>query len=467
LTRAGALKALAPLLVWLALFVAPAPHGLSASAWHYFAIFAAVIAGLVLEPLPPGAVGLIGLTVAGLSGYVDADGAKSLRWMLSGFSEGTVWLVVGAFVFSAGARKSGLGQRLALWLVRLLGGHTLGLGYAIVLADAVLAPATPSNTARSGGILYPILANIPRLYGSEPGPTAARIGTYVMWTAFAATAVTSSMFVTALAPNAAALGIVTKTLGVEIGWWAWLRGFAPLGVLLLVLVPLLSWVMCRPEVKRSPEIAAWASKELAALGPMKRPERIMAALLVLAMSLWIAAPLPATTVVFAIVCLMLLSRVIEFADIAGDRATWEVFLYFTSLLTLASGLGDVGFIKWVATEYARPLAGLPPTAALVLLAALFFWIHYFFSSLTAHAAAVLPVVLAAGSGIVGLPQRTLAMLCVYSLGLMGVLSPYATGPAPIYFGSGYIGRDTFWKLGLVFGLVYFVGLVTVLLPWLS
>src|SRR5215471_19695156 len=180
-------KLIAPLVVWLAIYLWPVPAGLNANQWHYFAVFAAVIAGLILESMPVGAVGLIGLTVAAVLGYVEPDPNKSLRWALSGFSESTVWLIVGAFVFSIGYRKSGLGRRIALLLVRALGRNTLGLGYAVMLADTVLAPATPSNTARSGGAIYPIVSNIPKIYGSEPGPTAGKIGTYVMWTAFATT----------------------------------------------------------------------------------------------------------------------------------------------------------------------------------------------------------------------------------------------------------------------------------------
>ena len=80
---------------------------------------------------------------------------------------------------------------------------------------------------------------------------------------------------------------------------------------------------------------------------------------------------------------------------------------------------------------------------------------------------MLPVVLAVGSGIPGLPVTTLAMLCMYSLGLMGVISPYATGPAPMYFGSGYIGKGQFWGFGLIFGLLYFAGLLLIVLPWLQ
>jgi citrate:succinate antiporter/L-tartrate/succinate antiporter len=413
-------------------------------------------------------------------GYVDSDPNKSLRWALSGFSDGTVWLIVGAFVFAIGYRKSGLGKRMALLLVRGLGRRTLGLGYAVAFADLILAPATPSNTARSGGTIYPIASNIPKIFGSEPGPTAGKIGTYVMWTAFAATAVTSSLFITALAPNAAALSIAKKTVGVDVSWSQWFVGIAPLGLLLILVVPLLSYVVCRPEVKQSPEVTHWASTELATMGPMSRNEWIMAALVVVAMFLWITGSNPdiklplvganyinATMVVLVVISLMLVTGVIDLADIVTEKSAWEVFFYFTSLLTLASGLNEIGFIKWLADGVAKPLASMSPTMAMILLVTLFFWIHYFFSSITSHTAAVLPVVLAVGTSMPGMSVPTLTLLCVYSLGLMGVISPYATGPAPIYFSSGYIGRGDFWKFGLIFGVVYFAGLLLIVLPWLE
>ncbi len=473
-------RKIVPLLVWLAIYLIPEPAGLKPNQWHYFAIFAAVITALVLESMPVGAVGLIGLTIAALSGYVETDSTKALKWALSGFSDATVWLIVGAFVFAIGYRNTGLGRRIALVLVRALGRRTLGLGYAVALADMALAPATPSNTARSGGTIYPIISNIPRLYGSDPGPTAGKIGTYVVWTAFASTAVTSSLFLTGLAPNVAALAIAKKTANVDVSWSQWFLGFAPLGLLLIALVPLVAYVVCRPEIKESPKISEWAAEELRTMGPLTRKEWTMTALVVLAMFLWITGSNPSiklpvlgsnfinpTMVVFVVISLLLVTGVVGFGEITAEKAAWEVLFYFTSLLTLAAGLNDIGFIKWIATGFAKPLAGMSPTLALILLLTLFFWIHYFFSSLTAHTAAVLPVVLAVGMGMPNISMPTLTLLCMYSLGLMGVISPYATGPAPIYFGSGYIGKGDFWKFGLIFGLVYFAGLVVIVLPWLQ
>jgi len=141
-------------------------------------------------------------------------------------------------------------------------------------------------------------------------------------------------------------------------------------------------------------------------------------------------------------------------------------VWFATLVTLADGLNRVGFVEWFARKAAAPLAGLPPTAVMVLLVVLFFVIHYFFASLTAHATATLPVILAAGAAVPGLELRTFALLLCYSLGIMGILTPYATGPSPVYYGSGYVPRKDFWRLGLIFGLIYLGALLAVGVPWL-
>ncbi len=476
-------KVAIPLLVWLALVLFSVffgvPKGLTQSAWWYFALFAAVIVGLILEPIPAAAIGLIGVAFAAAMRYVNADITQSINWALSGFADSTVWLIFGAFVFSMGYNKTGLGRRIALMLVRWLGGRTLGLGYAITLADLVLSPGTPSNTARSGGTIFPVIRNIPGLYGSEPGPTARKIGSYIMWTAFAATCVTSSMFITALAPNAAALTIVKTTAKLDINWLQWFIGFIPVGVVLLLLVPLITYVVYPPEIKASKEIPVWAGQELDKMGKVTRPELIMVGLVVLAIFLWITGSnvlfaLPylgtnfinATTVVLIGIALMLITNVVTWDEILSNKGAWNVLVWFATLVTLANGLNMVGFIKWIADLASAPLKGLDPIMAMALLVALFFFIHYFFASLSAHTAAVLPVVLAVGVKIAGIPVMPFALLLVYSLGLMGVLTPYATGPAPVYYGSGYISRADFWKLGLIFGIIFTAALLVIGLPWL-
>ena len=248
-----------PLVVAIVVALIPAPAGLPQYAWYYFAIFVGVIVGLMFEPLPGGAIGLIGVTlVTVLSEYVFFSPEQlaktgfnparaSLSWALSGFSNTTVWLIFGAFMFALGYDKTGLGRRIALMLVKAMGRKTLTLGYAVMIADTLLAPFTPSNTARSGGTIYPVIRNLPPLYDSKPNdPSMRRIGSYLMWVAIAATCVTSSMFLTALAPNLLAVELVRKIAQIEIAWCDWFMYFAPVGILLLVLVPLLVYWIYPP-----------------------------------------------------------------------------------------------------------------------------------------------------------------------------------------------------------------------------
>src|SRR5512134_3098538 len=272
-------KAIAPVAVAIVIALIPAPAGLPQHAWYFFAIFVGVIVGLMFEPLPGGAIGLIGVAVVTvLSEYVffspeqlakpGFNSARaSLSWALSGFSNTTVWLIFGAFMFALGYEKTGLGKRIALLLVRAMGRKTLTLGYAVTIADTLLAPFTPSNTARSGGTIYPVIRNLPPLYDSKPNdPSMRRVGSYLMWTAIAATCVTSSMFLTALAPNLLALEIAQKTANVEISWMQWFLAFAPVGILRLFAVPLIGYFLYPPEVKRGDEVPNWAADQLRQMG---------------------------------------------------------------------------------------------------------------------------------------------------------------------------------------------------------
>ncbi len=466
--RANWLRAVIPLAVWAGVFLSPAPAGLSETAWLYFAIFAGVIAALILEPIPGAAAGFVGVTAAAVTGHVYPEPAASVKWALSGFSNSTVWLIFGAFMLSMGYQKTGLGRRIALAMVRLMGGSTLGLGYGIACTDLLLAPGTPSNSARSAGVIYPVIAGIPSLYQSEPGPTARRIGAYVMWTAFAATGVTSSLFLTAMAPNLLAVALVNQTLGIDIDWSMWFLGILPAGALLFVLAPVLGYILYPPEIKRSPEVPRWAASELAALGPMPWRQKAMAGLVLLALVLWIfgSSFVNATTVVLIVISLMILLGVVSWDDALGNRNAWNVLVWFATLVALADGLGRVGFVDWAARSVAGRLIHLPPILIVGALVAFYFLVHYLFASLTAHTVAVLPVVLAVGQSVPNLDVETMALLLCYSLGLMGVITPYATGPAPVYYGSGYISRTDFWRLGFVFGMVYLGVLLAAGLPYL-
>jgi len=473
---------LLPAFVALLLLVTPVPNGLSPHAWHFFAIFAAVIVGLIFEPLPGAVIGLTGIVVVALfnqwllfSPEQLADPSfktanQAFKWAVSGFSNSTVWLIFGAFMFAAGYDKTNLGRRLALILVKFLGRRSLTLGYAITFADLLLAPFTPSNTARSGGTIYPIIANLPPLYGSKPNdPSARKIGSYLMWVAITAACITSSMFLSALAPNLLALALVKSVVGIDITWGKWFLAFLPVGVLLIVTMPLLAYWLYPPEVKVNEQVPQWAASELKKLGRMSRNEILLLCFVCCALIMWIfaAAWIEPAMAALLVVVLMLWTGVLSWNDITSNKPAWNTFAWFATLVALADGLARVGFIRWLGQEAGLLLTGISPTVATVMLFLAFYLLHYLFASSTAHTTALLPAILTIGAAIPGIDMPIFCLLLVTSLGIMGIITPYGTGPSPIYYGSGYLPTKDYWRLGSIFGLIFLLALLFIGYPWMK
>jgi L-tartrate/succinate antiporter len=458
-----------PIAVWVILLAIPAPQGLAPSSWYYFAMFAAVIVGLILEPVPGSIIGLLGVSVAAAFQLVGANPSDSVKWALSGFSNSTVWLIFVAYMFGLGYEKTGLGRRIALNLVRFLGKKTIGLGYAVALSDLCLGPFMPSNTARSGGTIYPIIKNIPEIFGSFPGETARKMGAYLMWTGLATCAVTSTLFLTANAPNLLGLELVSKTMKITISWREWFLGILPLGALLFLAVPLITYVLYPPEIKTCKEAGTWAVEELAKMGEVTRKEILMMSLAFIALLLWIFAGawIDATMVAIAVLVVMILTRVITWDDLLGYRQAWNMLIWFGTLVALADGLKIVGFLKWFAAATSGLMHGLPIMWVVILMVAVYYLVHYMFASLTAHATALLPVFLAAVVAIPDMPLKMVAMLLCYTSGISCLLTPYASGPSAIYYGSGYIDRKDFWRLGATFGGIFLVFFLLLGVPYLK
>jgi L-tartrate/succinate antiporter len=294
------------------------------------------------------------------------------------------------------------------------------------------------------------------------------MGSYLMWVAIAATCVTSSMFLTALAPNLLAAELVRKVAKIELAWIDWFVAFAPVGILLLATVPLLVYWIYPPEVKEGAEVPAWAAKELEKMGPLSQREILLGILVVIALALWIfgGSVMEATTAALVVISLMLILKVVTWDDITANKAAWNTLAWFATLVALADGLTRVGFVKWFADTMGAQLGGFSPTIAVAALLLINFFGHYLFASITAHVTAMIPVLLAVGSTIPGVNMTTLALGLCLQLGIMGILTPFATGPSPVYYGSGYLPAADYWRLGAIFGVIFFLAFLVIGVPWM-
>lgn len=442
-------RSLVVLVIGAAIWFTPVPAGLKPEAWKLMAIFVSTILGFILQPLPIGSLAFISVTFTALSGVLKPAEA------LSGFSNGTIWLIVSAFLFAKGFIKTGLGRRIAYVLIRALGDSTLKLGYTIVLSDLIISPATPSNTARAGGILFPIVKSLSTAFGSEPGSTARRVGAYLMQTAYQGNTITSAMFMTAMAGNPLIASLAANTLKINISWGLWATAALVPGLLSIIVVPYLLYKFYPPEVKKTPEAKALAAKELELMGAMSRGEKIVAAVFVGALVLWSTSQytkLDATVVAMLAVTVMMITKVLEWKDVLTETGAWDTLIWMGALIGLADYLSKLGFIPWFAKLVSASMVGVPWMQAFVILLVIYMYAHYGFASLVAHITAMYAA-FAAVAVAAGAPAFLVALALAYMSNLCMSLTHYAAGPAPIYFGAGYVDQGTWWKIGFLVSVV--------------
>lgn len=446
-----------PISLGIIVWFLPPPSGVSIQAWHLLAIFLGMIVAFVIKPIPQGAVAIVALVLVVLSGTL------TIQEGLSGFSNTTSWLTTSSFVIARAVIKTGLAARIAYTFMGMLGKNTLFLSYGLVATDLVLSPAMPSGNARAAGVIFPLVKSLASAYKSESyDGTERRIGSYLMTIGYQATQVSTAMFLTAMVANPL-MAQLAGEVGVNLDWGTWALAAIVPGILSLIVMPLIIYYFYPPEIKLTPEAPRLAKRELQAMGKVKFQEWLMIATILLLLFLWcfgnsIAQISSATTALLG-VALLLLMGVLSWNDVIEDSKTWNIFIWFSTLLMMATFLDSLGFIPWLSAELGNVVNNLTWQWAFLFLGVAYFYANYFFASKAARAGAMYPAFLGVAVSV-GTPPMYAALSLAFLVNLSGCLSHYATAEAPIYYSAGYIDAGTWCKLGMILSIAYlFIWLV--------
>ena len=435
----------------LAIFFAPVP-GFTPQQMHLLAIFAGTIIALVAQPVPMGVSVILAMTLLVLTQTLKADK------VLAGFGNLTLWLIFSAFLFARAVTATGFGLRIAYAFISAFGRSTLSLGYCIAASDVVLAPFVPSDTARGGGVIFPITRSVAQAFHSEPGPSARLLGSYLMLVGFHATYTASAMFLTGMVANPIIAEFAKKIAHVDLTWMTWAIGSSVPGFLSLLLVPYLLFKLDKPEITDTTPARTLARAELARMGPLSRAERLLMFVMVAVMAGWISSPwhsVPNTFVALSGLSALLLLRVITWDDLLSERKAWDALIWFAPLLMMADQLGQLGVIKILSDSVFSHMQGWPWMLALAVLVIAYVYVHYGFASMTAHTTALYPGFLATALAA-GAPPMLAALPLAYFSNLNAGITHYGTGSAPVYFGAGYVTQATWWKFGFLISVVNLV-----------
>lgn len=437
------------LIIW---FIQP-PESVSPQAWQLLAIFTGTIVGVVGKALPIG-----GMTILALTALITTH-TLSIKESLSGFSHPVVWLVVAAFLLARSFIKTGLGSRLAYLFIALVGKKTLGLGYGVAFTELALAPAIPSNTARAGGIIFPIVRALAVSFGSTPEKHSQRlIGSFLILTAYYCNLITGAMFLTGMAANPIMVSMAAEK-GIHISWGLWaLAGLVP-GIISLLLIPYLVYKLYPPEIKESPEAKKLAMSHLAEMGKMSIQEWITLVVFFLLALLWMGGDhllgFDSTTVALIGVSILIVTGVLTWNDIKKEHEAWDALIWFSILVMMATNLNQMGVINAFTQFVQSYLHGYSWTIAFPALIVLYFYSHYAFAGNTAQVTSMFPAFFSIGLAL-GAPPYFLFFALASSSNLFACLTHYGTGCAPILFGSEYVNLKTWWKMGALMSVIFLI-----------
>jgi divalent anion:Na+ symporter, DASS family len=440
------------ILVAVVLLLLPAPAGLSPVAWQLFAVYLAAILGLVLRPFDEAVILLGVIAAAGLA-------FGNMGALLSGYASSVAWLVFSAFMIGAAFSATGLGRRIAFLLISKFGRTTLRLAYVAAVTDLVISPATPSNTARTGGIVYPIFQSIAVALDSKPGPTARRIGAYLTLTLYYISFTTGYTFLTAMAPNVLILSFAKSIMKVQVDWMLWATAAIVPGLVTLFLIPWVVYKIYPPEIKKI-DNETLGKKGLAELGPISRREITLAVLFVLAILGWALGSvlkIDATAVAVGFVAACLLTGVMTWDNVIAYKGAWSTFIWYGGIIGFADALSKANFFVWLTKLIAANVdfTGIPPLAVLAALVLFCLAIRYLFASQAAYVAAMMPVLFSIAL-VAKVPLLPATFLIAFAAGYGGMLTHYGGALSPVLFGMGYIDQGTWWRKGAIMALISFV-----------
>jgi divalent anion:Na+ symporter, DASS family len=459
MSRGRGLLGLSLLFVAIA-YVIPHPAGVTPQGWRQAAIFATMIAGMVTEPLPASALVLLGLTAMVANG-------TPLREALGGYAEPSVWLVVTAMLVARALLASGLARRIALLFVRAFGRSSLGISYALLLTDVTLAAGVPSITARSAGMILPVPISIAELMESRPGPTAQRLGTFLIAAMYQGSTVACAMFLTGQASNILGANLALKLVNVRVMWTDWLVAAIVPGLVSCAVVPWIVYRVLTPGIRRTPEAAAFAARELAKMGRVSSDQRITLGVFLGLGLFWVTSSWHGLEVAFVALvglAVLLVTGTLKWGDCLAEKATWDIFVWYGGLLRMGELLNATGVTTAFAASVGSLFVGIPWLFVLIATLVIYFYTHYLFASITTHVLAMFPpfVMLLVGLGV---PPKlaVFSLLCLANL--PAGLTHFGTTTGPILFGLGYVSLRDWWRVGFLVSLANLAIWLTVGFGW--
>ena len=316
--------------VWV--FFLPPPAGLPVTVMHAAALLILTMGLWATGVLPESLTALIFFALAVLLEISKPE------VVFSGFTSGTLWLVLGGLVIAEAVRTTGLGERIARVALGTRTWSYPQLVSAAVLVAVALAFLMPATVGRIL-LLVPILSAVAERHGLPPG---SRGYTGVLFATIVASFQCGTAIMPANAPNLVLAGAAETLYGVHLIYAEYLWAQFPVmgvikGALIVILV---CWVF---------PAKTQGNVEAAEIRPMSAKEKRLTIILLVSLGLWVTDFLhgirPGWIALAAAIIAMLPRIGAVPVTLFQERIKFGSFFYIAAVLGLGAVMLDSGFSK--------------------------------------------------------------------------------------------------------------------------
>lgn len=436
--------------------LAPTPDGLTEEGQRALAVMALAVVLWATEALPIAVTGMVGVVLLVLVDAVPDVGAA-----LFGFSQPVAYFMIGILTLGLGVQRSGLAQRLAVYLIRLAGGSPRALYVQMLFSFAALTFALPSASTR-GAIMVHVYEQVMTHWQV---PQDAPLHKAIMMGMGALNRLASTALLAGGVTPIVASALIGDLTGDQFSWTRWFVLMALPFYSVLVVGGAVVYFAYRSGF-RLENVVDMSSM---ATGPMRLPE-VKAAFIALGTALlWFTdfahgmAPTVPALIAMAVILLPGFG-LLTWQDLERDLG-WSNFFVIATSLSLANAIIASGAAAWFADTMVGSVEGLrsSPTLVLLAIAGASAVVRLLMPNISGYLAFIIPVAMSTGASL-GLNPLVVG-LAVVIVGDSVVYYPAGGAASVFIFQRANIRSPEIFRLGLVMTGVAIAVLFAIVLPY--
>jgi len=428
-------------------------HGeFTQSIYNALAVAVLIFGFWVTEALPIPVTSLLPLFLLPFFGITD------INQTAANYGNKIIFLFLSGFILALAISKWGLNKRIALNILKLTGTSMSGIIFGFMLATAFLSMWI-SNTATTV-MMLPIALSVLVVLKTQNKDFDLFAKILLISLAYAAS-IGGIATIIGTPPNAILVSYLDSTLDYEFHFVTWFKLFAPLSIILLIIIWAYLTFFCLKNIDlNTKKERSFIQTEINKLGKMSFEEKSVLIVFLLIAFSWIFKayfPFEISDVSIGIVGVSLLFIIpaknkkflLNWED--TKELSWGTLILFGGGLALAKGLESSGVIM-ILGEYIQALSQGSLLIALIISIFFAIFLTEFMSNL-ALTAIFIPILAVISINYTGSPfsltlPATIAASCAFML-------PMSTPPNAIVFSSGHIQIKDMVKAGFVANLLAF------------